>query len=230
MGLLDKLFQKRTGYTKCDEKGVHYQGSNAEGRVIAPDPCEKRSSPGNEFLSEELQRTEADIEGQLRELERQKQILTERSRELSTLRTSGKKQQIIKAIRNASWAVYFIHSQEYSGYWSLSSEPLAAELRKICDSSMRFPNCIDELHVFPELVICANNNYISLRLKNDPDPDDDDENVESILEKAVNLSLAIIKEGLKIDGGDTLKKILHEQDIMNGYKAIMEAGKDGKTA
>lgn len=171
-----------------------------------------------------------DIEAEIKALEEKKEALTAKARELSKTIAMEKKDQIREAVKNATWTIFFIHSTTMGGHWSLSSEALAEELKKICDTSLRYPRAIEESNIFVEFDVWASHNYVSLQLRQRvPCPG-------TLTTKALKecgevknsarlLADAIKRAGLKIDQDDTQAKIAHEQSLIDGYKLLMDAGK-----
>jgi len=167
-----------------------------------------------------------DIEAEIKDLDARKDALTAKARELSKSLALEKKDQISEAIKKATWTIFFIHSTASGGHWSLSSEDLAEELKKICDMVVRYPRTIEEIKIFKDFDVWANDNYVSLQLRRCPPYmellDKEPLGVEN---SALILAEAIKRAGLKIDQADTRSKINHEQSLIDGYKLLMDAGK-----
>jgi hypothetical protein len=169
-----------------------------------------------------------DVEAEIKELEDKKEALVVKVRELSKAIVLEKKDQIREAVKNATWTVFFIHSSLSGGHWSLSSEPLAKELDKICGTIIRYPTAIEKAKLYEEFEVWANSNYVSLSFRGRPpyvELLEEDKGPLRIEESARFLSEAIKRAGLKIDQADTQAKIVHEHTLIDGYKLLMDAGK-----
>lgn len=145
-----------------------------------------------------------DIEAEIKTLEEKKDALTAKARELSKTMALGKKDQIRNAVENATWTIFFIHSTVTGGHWSLSSEALAEELKKICDAVVRYPKTIEAAKIYEDFDVWVNHNYVSLQLKQRAPCQGSLttkalKEYEEVENSARLLSEAIKRAGLKID-------------------------------